>query len=120
MHDMNLLNETIAVLNAHRKTPEDVRFVVGLDPAKETVWELSTPRDLVRTSWAEFEKLANRTYSSGYGGIEVIIATKIVGKDFWLERHEYDGSEWWEYKELPKAEDYPEGNIKVFEDDEYC
>lgn len=26
----------------------------------------------------------------------------IVGDDWWMERHEYDGSEWWEFKELPK------------------
>lgn len=26
----------------------------------------------------------------------------IVGDTWCLERHEYDGSEWWEYKELPK------------------
>lgn len=25
----------------------------------------------------------------------------VVGKDFWLERHEYDGSEWWEFKSIP-------------------
>ena len=26
----------------------------------------------------------------------------IVGKDFWLERVEYDGSEWWEFKTMPR------------------
>lgn len=25
----------------------------------------------------------------------------VVGDDWWLERHEYDGSEWWEFKRLP-------------------
>ena len=25
----------------------------------------------------------------------------IVGDDWWLERHEYDGAEWWEFKTLP-------------------
>ena len=34
MRDINLLNETIDVLNTHRKTPEDVVFVVGFDGAK--------------------------------------------------------------------------------------
>jgi hypothetical protein len=26
---------------------------------------------------------------------------EIVGDDWWLERHEYDGAEWWEYKTKP-------------------
>jgi hypothetical protein len=26
----------------------------------------------------------------------------VIGSDWWLERHEYDGSEWWEFKSLPK------------------
>lgn len=116
---MHLLNETIDVLNAHGKTPEDVVFVVGFDGAKiYSSWTVPSEQDLVRTSWNEFKQLANRTYDNDYGGVLVIIATKIVGKDFWLERHEYDGSEWWEYKELPRAEDYPEGSIRVFEVDE--
>ena len=25
----------------------------------------------------------------------------VVGNNWWLERHEYDGSEWWEYKQFP-------------------
>jgi len=24
-----------------------------------------------------------------------------VGDDWWLERHEYDGSEWWVFQKLP-------------------
>lgn len=23
----------------------------------------------------------------------------VCGKNWWLERHEYDGAEWWEFKE---------------------
>ena len=26
----------------------------------------------------------------------------VVGKDFWIERHEYDGSELWEFKRMPE------------------
>lgn len=28
----------------------------------------------------------------------------VVGKDFWLERGEYDGSEWWSFKTTPQCE----------------
>ena len=26
----------------------------------------------------------------------------VVGDNWWIERRDYDGSEWWEYKEKPK------------------
>ena len=45
--------------------------------------------------------ILNFEYDDGYGITEVNMGLKLVGKDFWLERHEYDGSEWWEYKTLP-------------------
>jgi hypothetical protein len=34
-------------------------------------------------------------------GVEIDMGLIVVGKDFWLERHEYDGSEWWEFKSIP-------------------
>jgi len=44
--------------------------------------------------------LLDRDYDSGYGGQE--LSGTIVFKDgTWLERGEYDGSEWWEYKSKP-------------------
>ena len=41
-------------------------------------------------------------YDNGFGGAEVHGDLKIVGNDWWMERGEYDGSEWWEFKTLPK------------------
>jgi len=42
-------------------------------------------------------------YNNGFGGREV--GGFIVFKDkAWLERNEYDGSEWWEYLETPTLE----------------
>lgn len=29
----------------------------------------------------------------------------VVGCDWWLERHEYDGAESWSYKVLPEAQE---------------
>jgi hypothetical protein len=53
-------------------------------------------------SWEEFSSLANREYDNGFGGQEVSGGLITVGEDWWLERGEYDGSEWWEFKTLPK------------------
>lgn len=84
---MSLLEETIKTLNENGKTSEDVRFVQSLKCS---------------FSWGEFAALADRAYNSGYGGNEVLLELVVVGDVWWLERHEYDGAEWWEYKECLK------------------
>ena len=116
---INLLDETKEILLNHGKCCEDVEFVVGLSSSAEEYlrWSSHSNDELVRTTWGEFAAQANKNYDNGFGGTEVLEVTMIVGKDFWLERHEYDGSEWWEYKELPKAENYREGSIRVFNPD---
>ena len=48
--------------------------------------------------WENFKEVANVEYDSGFGSPQVAEDLIIMGSDFWLERHEYDGSEWWEYK----------------------
>ena len=35
--------------------------------------------------------------------LEVAEDLVVVGDNWWIERHEYDGNEWWEYKEKAKA-----------------
>lgn len=95
----NLLEETVSVLIENKKDPVDVLWV-GTDDFK--------------TDWFDFAKNADKEYDEDFGCEEVNINLKIVGKDFWLERHEYDGSEWWEYKTLPVE---PKINKKLTEED---
>lgn len=83
---MNLLKETIKILERNRVSPNDVCFVT--DGKSDC-------------GWKEFADNANFEYYEGYGGQEVNCNLKIVGKDWWMERHEYDGSEWWEFKQRP-------------------
>lgn len=83
---MNLLKETIGVLKDYNKTYKDVLWV-GSKKGYST--------------WDDFEKVANIEYDDGYGGNEIAMDLWIVGKDFWLERYEYDGSEHWEFKSFP-------------------
>ena len=83
----NLWDETISELEYNGKTYDDVVAVCCHD---------------FRISKSNFEEVAKRTdYDSGFGGQKVATDLMIVGIDFWLERHEYDGSEWWEYKSMP-------------------
>ncbi len=83
----SLLKETIKCLEDNGKTITDVVWVGTGDK-----W----------FSWGEFASIADFEYDSGYGGNEIKMNLVVVGKDFWLERHEYDGSEWWEFKTLPQ------------------
>lgn len=92
---VNLKNSTLNVLKRHNKLPSDIKWV-GCTSFKIPI--------------EEFWKLADREYDAGYGGVEVAEDLIVVGESWWLERHEYDGSEWWEYKELPQE---PEKIISV-------
>jgi hypothetical protein len=83
---MNLLTETIDKLKECDRSPSSVEWIGN---------------GKFYFTWEEFTEIANKDYDDGYGGNEVPLDLKVVGTDYWLERHEYDGSEWWEYKELP-------------------
>ena len=44
-------------------------------------------------------------YNAGYGSQEIEGFISFTD-DTWLEREEYDGSEWWDFKQFPKLEAY--------------
>ncbi len=80
----NLKEETLEIMKNHGKTIEDVTWI-GCE-------DFAIPIQ-------EFWELADTTYDSGFGAAKVAQDLIVVGEDWWLERHEYDGcSEWWEYK----------------------
>ena len=85
----NLLEETKEKLAVCHKTPKDVLWVGSSDGSEAITWE-------------EFEKMADFDHDAGYGAAEIRMDLVVVGKDWWLERYEYDGSEWWVYKKQPK------------------
>lgn len=80
---MNLLVETIKVLKDNGFNESDVVWV-GCSKFKST--------------WENFKEVANVEYDEGFGSPEVAEDLIVMGNKFWLERHEYDGSEWWECK----------------------
>jgi hypothetical protein len=84
--DMNLLEETIKTLRDNGKTIFDIEWFGTTDCEYN----------------CDLQELINIDYDDGYGVSEVPSDFILVGKDFWLERHEYDGSEWWEYKSIPE------------------
>ena len=88
---MNLLEETKNILAMHDKSIIDIEWIGSHD------FKVNKHKALYI-----FDKT---DYDSGYGSQKVAKDLLVVGDHWWLERHEYDGSEWWEYKELPTAPD---------------
>lgn len=67
-------------------------------------------------SWEDFEKASiDLEYDNGYGRAEVPQDLKVVFKDCWLERREYDGAEWWEANRYPTKPDTKASEIKLQE-----
>lgn len=85
----NLWEETIEVLKDYSLTWDDVDAVI-------------LEGDNILIPKENFEKVARRTnYDKSYGAVEIRSDLKIIGWNWWLERGEYDGSEWWELKTKP-------------------
>lgn len=83
----NLLDETLEFLEKYGKTLDDVLFIQGDD------FEITRKN---------FETVARDTnYDSGFGAQHVATDLVLVGDGWWIERCEYDGSEWWEFKTIP-------------------
>lgn len=91
---VNLLQETWRVLANYGKSFKDVKWIEC--DGKEIPIEL-------------FYMKADTEYNNDYGCIEVIETLKVVGDGWWLERAEYDGSEWWEFKAIPQRPAEPYG-----------
>lgn len=100
----NLLKETKEILERHGKTFDDILFV-----GDRTTHTKMTMKD--------FLEHANVEYKNGFGIEEINTELILVGKDFWLERHEYDGSEWWEYKSMPNVNDFVDGTVYIFDEE---
>lgn len=83
---MNLFKETLEKLKDNNKTFEDILWI-------------GTRNYYVEKE--KFKEIANIEYDNGYGGQEVAYNLIIVGDDWYLERCEYDGSEWWGFKKMP-------------------
>ena len=105
MSKTNLWKETIEDLTSNGKTWDDVIFISNMIGEK-----YSTNKQTFEIEKADFEKIARvLDYDSGFGGEEINRSLIIAGDGWWMERHEYDGSEWWEFKSHPERP--PGGSI---------
>lgn len=96
---MNLLTETENVLKQNGKTWADVKYICQGDS--------QIPIEV-------YKQAADRQYDNGYGGAEVADNLYIVGKGWWMERAEYDGAEWWEFKKKPAIPKKTAESVNIF------
>ena len=91
----NLLTETLEVLDRNHKTPDDILWIGICDGDCFGTFNKTC-------TWDDFAGMAKDiVYYSGYGGRVISELLFIVGNNWWLERGEYDGSEWWNFKTSP-------------------
>ena len=90
---INLLDETVEAIRKAGKSRTDVNWVGTIDGE-------------YYCSMDHFAQMAETfDYDNGYGGQEVRDSLVVVFTDgSWLERGEYNGAEWWEYKAIPILE----------------
>ena len=83
---VNFLKETLDKMIENGVSPDDVLYVFN---------------SFGYCSQEEFEKLASFDYNNGYGLVAIDLNLIVRGSDWWLERAEYDGSEWWKFCTMP-------------------
>ena len=93
---INLLEETKETLESNGKTIDNLTAVIF---------------GKYRITVENFISVADVEYDNGFGAPQVGENLVVMGDGFWLERHEYDGSEWWEYKESIPTKDLIEVEI---------
>ena len=95
---MNLKQETLQILERHGLSVDDIEWIGTRE------YTIPFDREL---------SVLDVDYDNGFGGQEISEELIVVGKYFWLERHEYDGSEWWEFKAMPIKPNEVRGYTKV-------
>ena len=96
---MNALKELYNVLENKEKVVSDIK-VVNIAIAI-TNWNC---KKIIHVKRVEDLPLLNVEYDDGYGSQE--LEGIVLFKDgTWLEREEYDGSEWWRYLTPPTVDD---------------
>jgi hypothetical protein len=115
---MNLYIETDEILKEYNKTWDDIEFIsVSYNPEKHEFSYDDKDNKTYKLDLLMFILLAKNTnYDDGYGCVEINPSLCIVGKDWWITRDAYDGSEWWNFHTKPSL---PETIISVDDLDKF-
>jgi hypothetical protein len=106
---MNLKTETLELLKDNNKTLDDIKeyyinYTEHRDENGKFYYNYKHTEFYGDGNSFDISKL-DFEYDDSYGTQEVHGFISFTD-DTWLEREEYDGSEWWDFKECPKIEWY--------------
>lgn len=95
--NINAYDELIEVLNEIGKSLDDIKVIsIRFDNYnREKNYEL----EYIKID--NVNDLKEIQYYDGYG-IQELYGYVVFNDNTWLEREEYDGSEWWEYRSIYK------------------
>lgn len=112
----NETEDCVNVAEELRNVLEDTDQVIALDLTYtdsdgNTSWRQIWRRDQSSLSFEEFLKNhLNLFYKNGYGS-QQLFGEVWLDDNSWLERCEYDGSEWWEHRVRPPLPELPVAKI---------
>jgi hypothetical protein len=96
----NALTEFIVAVKGSTVLCAEIVLKKGYDD-----WaEINLKVGYTEEEYESFLKSLDSDYDSGYGGQE-LAGCVWLENGAWLERGEYDGSEWWDYKSTPQIPD---------------
>jgi len=101
----NLIEELNEAITASNHTPQDIEWL-GLSYGTYEIEHiiLEPTKGLIALDRVE-ELYKDIEYNDSYG-TQHLEGLVIFNDASWLQRGEYDGSEWWEYLSTPKFKDY--------------
>lgn len=95
----NLYDETIEVINGRNIAYAKIK--VGDEYFGDDIECINLKPNHTYSETGEFyNSLRNINYDNGYGS-QYIFGFVVFTDGTWIERNEYDGSEWWESKRCP-------------------
>ena len=97
----NLWEETVEILERNGLSFDDVK-------------QVQVSEGYINKEWFKVKAMTTN-YDSGYGTAEIRLDLLIIGDGWWLERGEYDGSEWWDFKAQPALVDKEAENFSLME-----
>lgn len=109
LKQMNAKKELLAVLEKVKTTfnfePKvKCAFIIKLDTDSDNLEErpIVLKQSHTDQDYQEFLSNLDFDYDAGYG-LQELFGSVLLDNQTWLERGEYDGSEWWDIHRYPEA-----------------
>ena len=113
---INAKEELLEMLSNNNKKIEDIKV---LSIVHKWYWDYGEDDD--DKNYLQIENInidvLDFEYGNGYGG-QRLFGIILFNDNTWLERGEYDGSEWWEYKSPPTLETIKNNHERLIKESE--